>query len=105
VATASVSPTNTGLLSRSAAGATTSDVRTGSYDPLRIGTAVRPSPLEATAHNAGRHRDIPLRVYLPTSTTAAPVVLFSHGLGGARTGTRHRPRGSSICELEDSATS
>lgn len=31
-------------------------------------------------------RQVPLRVYLPESTTAAPVLLFSHGLGGSREG-------------------
>ena len=28
-----------------------------------------------------------MRVYLPTNTTPAPVVLFSHGLGGSRAGS------------------
>jgi predicted dienelactone hydrolase len=31
-----------------------------------------------------RQRDIPLRVYLPAAAEKAPVVLFSHGLGGSR---------------------
>lgn len=29
-------------------------------------------------------REVPLRIYLPESTSAAPVLLFSHGLGGSR---------------------
>ena len=33
-----------------------------------------------------RQREIPLRVYLPASTAPAPIVLFSHGLGGNREG-------------------
>ncbi|MBC8141780.1 MAG: hypothetical protein H7Y38_10120, partial [Armatimonadetes bacterium] len=34
--------------------------------------------------DAKRKRDIPVRVYLPVSTKPAPVILFSHGLGGSR---------------------
>jgi predicted dienelactone hydrolase len=40
-----------------------------------------------TAHDAARDRDIPLRIYLSTNTVPAPVILFSHGLGGSRTGS------------------
>lgn len=29
-------------------------------------------------------RDVPLRIYLPESKEAAPILLFSHGLGGSR---------------------
>lgn len=55
-----------------------------SYDPLTgLGAAPAPS-LEFTAHDARRHRDLPLRVFLPASTQPAPVILFSHGLGGTR---------------------
>ena len=32
----------------------------------------------------GSSRVIPIRVYLPEEEKAAPVVLFSHGLGGSR---------------------
>jgi predicted dienelactone hydrolase len=35
-----------------------------------------------------RSREIPIRVYLPPQKEDAPVVLFSHGLGGTRTGSR-----------------
>lgn len=38
-------------------------------------------------HDATRNRDIPVRVYLPTNAAPAPVVLFSHGLGGSRAGS------------------
>jgi predicted dienelactone hydrolase len=55
-----------------------------SYDPLAGGAAGQSSHLDLTAHDAARHRDIPLRVYLPTNAAPAPVVLFSHGLGGSR---------------------
>ena len=40
--------------------------------------------LELIVHDAKRSRDIPVRIYLPESTQPAPVVLFSHGLGGSR---------------------
>ncbi len=33
-----------------------------------------------------RQREIPIRVYLPQATQAAPVLMFSHGLGGSRYG-------------------
>jgi predicted dienelactone hydrolase len=58
-----------------------------SYDPLAVDAAVRPPHLDLTIHDAARNRGIPLRIYLPTNTTPAPVVLFSHGLGGSRTGS------------------
>jgi predicted dienelactone hydrolase len=61
--------------------------RASGYDPLAVNAAGRPSHLDLTTHDAGRNRDIPLRVYLPTNTTPAPVILFSHGLGGSRTGS------------------
>jgi predicted dienelactone hydrolase len=63
------------------------EARAGSYDPLAVDAAVRPAHLDFTVHDAARGRDIPVRVYLPTNTAPAPVILFSHGLGGARTGS------------------
>jgi predicted dienelactone hydrolase len=57
------------------------------YDPLKVDPAFHASYRDLTAHDETRHRDIPLRVYLPASTAAAPVVLFSHGLGGSRAGS------------------
>ena len=57
------------------------------YDPLAVDPAFHPSRVELTAHDAARDRDIPLRVYLPATAQPAPVVLFSHGLGGSRAGS------------------
>lgn len=54
------------------------------YDPLAAQQAVR--VVDLTAVDAARQREIPLRVYLPASAEAAPVILFSHGLGGSRAG-------------------
>jgi predicted dienelactone hydrolase len=56
------------------------------YDPLAIAQETPPS-VELTVHDATRARDIPLRIYLPTREQLAPVVLFSHGLGGTRDGS------------------
>jgi len=56
------------------------------YDPLAVAEAARPAPLELAVDDARRDRTIPVRVYLPSEHGRAPVVLFSHGLGGSRTG-------------------
>jgi predicted dienelactone hydrolase len=52
------------------------------YDPLATGPA--PTHLDTVVRDEARARDIPLRVYLPAAAGKAPVVLFSHGLGGSR---------------------
>lgn len=57
------------------------------YDPLRLAKGSEPTIVELTCHDATRQRDIPLRVYLPGEKRGAPVVLFSHGLGGSRAGS------------------
>ena len=59
-----------------------------SYDPLAVPPGLPASKLEFTVHDAARHRDIPLLVYLPTNTLPEPVILFSHGLGGNREGSK-----------------
>jgi predicted dienelactone hydrolase len=63
------------------------EVRASGYDPLAVDAAARPAHLDLTVHDAARNRDIPLRIYLPADTAPAPVALFSHGLGGSRTGS------------------
>jgi len=65
----------------------TVDVCAANYDPLAADAAFHPTHLDLTVHDAARNRDIPIRVYLPANTTPEPVVLFSHGLGGSRTGS------------------
>ncbi|HWW02110.1 MAG TPA: hypothetical protein VNZ64_20590 [Candidatus Acidoferrum sp.] len=67
--------------------ASTREAGANGYDPLATDPSIRPSHLDLTAHDAARNRDIPLRVYLPAATAPAPVILFSHGLGGSRTGS------------------
>jgi predicted dienelactone hydrolase len=50
------------------------------YDPLAL--AEPGTMLDLTAG------ELPVRVYLPAGSAAAPVILFSHGLGGSREGNR-----------------
>ena len=65
--------------------AVTGGVRASSYDPLAVDAALPPSHMDLTTHDATRNRDIPLRLYLPPKKAPpAPVILFSHGLGGSR---------------------
>jgi predicted dienelactone hydrolase len=58
-----------------------------SYDPMAATAGFKPEEVELVLHDARRSRDIPVRVYLPSTRNAAPVVVFSHGLGGARSGS------------------
>ena len=57
------------------------------YDPLKLPGEKLATPVDLTVHDAKRDRDIPIRVFLPTTTSPTPVVLFSHGLGGSRDGS------------------
>lgn len=53
------------------------------YDPMRIPeVTIKSQTFEVT--DKKRDRVLPLRVYLPASSKPAPVILFSHGLGGSR---------------------
>ena len=54
------------------------------YDPLTVSASATPAPVDFVVTDAKRGRDIPVRVYLPASAKAAPVVVFSHGLGGSK---------------------
>lgn len=59
------------------------------YDPLAVSPEFTPQVMDLTIKDVRRHRDIPVRVYLPQAMQAAPVVLFSHGLGGSREGSSY----------------
>jgi len=59
------------------------------YDPLAKPTGATPEIADLMVDDARRHRDIPLRVYLPSARLPAPVILFSHGLGGSRDGSAY----------------
>jgi predicted dienelactone hydrolase len=57
------------------------------YDPLAVVMDGLPKSIDTDVEDAERSRAVPLRIYLPAVTEAAPVVLFSHGLGGSRAGS------------------
>jgi predicted dienelactone hydrolase len=57
------------------------------YDPLAVSAEYTSRFVDLTVQDSERNRDIPIRVYLPQAVLAAPVVLFSHGLGGSREGS------------------
>ncbi len=59
------------------------------YDPLAVPDQHRPEPLDLTVKDAARNRELPIRVFLAVEKSAAPVVLFSHGLGGSREGSAY----------------
>ena len=61
------------------------------YDPLLIGK-YQPEQIDLTVRDDKRSREIPIRLYLPKEKTPAPVVLFSHGLGGSREGSAYLGR-------------
>ncbi len=63
------------------------EIHANNYDPLAVNPAFHAGIVDVSFHDATRNRDIPLRIYLPTNTTPEPVILFSHGLGGSRTGS------------------
>ncbi len=58
------------------------------YDPLLV-DKYQPAQQDLTVKDGRRSREIPIRVYLPKQKTPAPVVLFSHGLGGSREGSAY----------------
>ncbi len=57
-----------------------------SYDPLALPEGFVPKFIDLTVHDVARNREIPVRVCIPLSKGPAPVILFSHGLGGSREG-------------------
>ena len=61
--------------------------QSGDYDPLAVDASFSAETIEFQVKDKSRQRKVPVLVYLPKSKSAAPVVLFSHGLGGARTGS------------------
>lgn len=64
----------------------TAPILAAEYDPLAVAKA-QPEHRDIAVQDEKRSREIPIRVYLPTNNAAAPVVLFSHGLGGNREGS------------------
>ena len=56
------------------------------YDPLLIANPGKAQHIDLVVQDGSRNREIPLRIFLPSNSSPAPVVLFSHGLGGNREG-------------------
>lgn len=54
------------------------------YDPLRLPKTDLPKPINLDADSRAADRKVPIKVQLPVSKDPAPVILFSHGLGGSR---------------------
>lgn len=61
----------------------------GGYDPLGVAPTSRVRTIDLTVDDTAHQRQLPLRIYLPTTTTAAPVVIYSHGLGGSKDGNAY----------------
>jgi predicted dienelactone hydrolase len=57
------------------------------YNPLTRQNSGPAKTIDLTVKDDARKRAIPIRVYLPAGVKNAPVVLFSHGLGGSREGS------------------
>lgn len=59
--------------------------RAGGYDPMARPAVPVVSPVDLEFTDAARERKLPVRVWMPPANERpAPVVLFSHGLGGNR---------------------
>jgi predicted dienelactone hydrolase len=69
------------------AGAASCGFAESAYDPLAVAPA-KPQQQELIVKDEKRSREIPIRVYLPSDKKPAPIVLFSHGLGGTRAGSQ-----------------
>ncbi len=65
------------------------DLHDSTYNPLRTSDDGRVTSADMIVRDSDRDRDIPLRVYLPSDSSPAPVILFSHGLGGNRYGSSY----------------
>lgn len=59
------------------------------YDPLATPSEGSMLDMEFAV---GAERTIPVRIFLPMDTKPAPVVIFSHGLGGTRAGANYLGR-------------
>ena len=65
-----------------------SRVEAKGFDPMAIDAYSHSQVRDLTVHDASRNRDIPVRIYLPADEKPEPVILFSHGLGGSRAGSK-----------------
>ena len=60
-----------------------------SYSPLAVSSATPATVLRIDVVDQRRTRTIPLKIFLPAEEKSAPVILFSHGLGGSREGNAY----------------
>ena len=78
-------------------GITTRRFLLGAIPPLlataTAGAAPRPADLLQDWYDPDRARTIPVRIRLPSSSGAAPLVIISHGLGGSRDGLAYLGNG------------
>jgi len=63
------------------------DNKAMAYDPLLVSSNAAPTVIDLNVVDSQRKRTIPIRAYFPSATSNAPVILFSHGLGGSREGS------------------
>ena len=63
-------------------------LRGAAYDPLAVDPNFKPQVRDMSVHDPARNRDIPIRIYLAATEKPEPVILFSHGLGGTRAGSK-----------------
>lgn len=59
------------------------------YDPMAVSVELAPEVVDLEVHDSRRQRNIPIRVYMASAKELAPVILFSHGLGGSREGSAY----------------
>ena len=67
-------------------------VQGSGYDPLALPGKAKIDQFDSVVKDSKRQRDIPILIYLPKISDPAPVVLFSHGLGGSRKGSSYLGR-------------
>jgi predicted dienelactone hydrolase len=63
------------------------DAKASAYNPLLVSSNAAPVVIDLEVVDKQRKRTIPVRAYLPATNSPAPVILFSHGLGGSREGS------------------
>jgi predicted dienelactone hydrolase len=63
------------------------DAKASAYNPLLVSSNAAPVVVDMDVVDSQRKRTIPIRAYLPATNSPAPVILFSHGLGGSREGS------------------
>jgi predicted dienelactone hydrolase len=59
------------------------------YNPLEIEKGEKVETVDLTFEDSKRKREIPVKIYYADVDLPAPVILFSHGLGGSREGSSY----------------